>query len=101
MNMSKAGQESPLPVLTLFVTGDAPRSRRARNNLHSALERMGKASIRPLEIDLLRHPEKTESYSVFATPALIRMDEDGHKSVIYGDLSNDEKLLDFLEGIGE
>lgn len=95
------GNESPLPVLTLFVTGDAPRSRRARANLDAALKSMGQDSIKPLEVDLLLRPEQTEHYSVFATPALLRMDDEGHRSVLYGDLSNREKLLEFLQGIGQ
>lgn len=91
--------ESAVPVLTLFVTGDAPRSRRARRNLATALSSVGLESLAPMEIDLLDQPEKTVSYSVFATPALLRMDGEGKTSVLYGDLSNEEKLLDFLRDI--
>ncbi|WP_376695353.1 ATPase domain-containing protein [Wenzhouxiangella sp. EGI_FJ10305] len=52
-----------------------------------------------LEIDLLAHPEQSVSLSVFATPALLRTGEDGQISVLYGDLSNERKLLDFLGDI--
>jgi circadian clock protein KaiB len=101
MTERTAGSESPIPVLTLFVTGDAPRSRRARANLDQALKSLGREHVKPMEIDLLQHPDQSERHSVFATPALVRMDRDGHKSILYGDLSEESKLNDFLEGIGD
>lgn len=88
--------EAAVPQLMLFVTGDAPRSRRARTNLGSALQQMGLNELRPLEVDLLAHPEETITYSVFATPALLRTDASGEISVLYGDLTDRDKLRDFL-----
>ncbi|RFF27783.1 MULTISPECIES: circadian clock KaiB family protein [unclassified Wenzhouxiangella] len=96
MNSGKQQVESTVPALTLFVTGDAPRSRRARRHLNAALKKLGQDSIKPLEIDLLEHPEQSINHSVFATPALLRARNDGEISVIYGDLSDESKLLDFL-----
>lgn len=91
--------ESPVPPLMLFVTGNAPRSQRARKNLASALESLGLDSVKPLEIDLLSHPEYTVSYSVFATPALLRTGDDANMQVLYGDLSDEAKLRDFLRSL--
>jgi len=88
--------ESALPTLTLFVTGNAPRSRRARANLAAALESLGKGGITPMEIDLIEHPEQTVTYSIFAAPALLRTSDDGDMSVLYGDLSEADKLHRFL-----
>lgn len=88
-----------MPTLMLFVTGDAPRSRRARSNLAAALKQLDHENIKPLEIDLLEQPEQSVSHSVFATPALLRTGRDGAISTIYGDLSDERKLLDFLSGI--
>lgn len=99
MNSSEEGAESTVPTLTLFVAGDAPRSRRARENLGAALESLGRESITPLEVDLLEHPEQSISHSVFATPALLRTGSDGEINIIYGDLSDERKLLDFLRSI--
>lgn len=97
MNAKTADSESSVPRLILFVTGNAPRSRRARSNLANALDALGREAITPLEIDLLAHPEQTVTYSVFATPALLRTDDnDGEVSVLYGDLSDEARLLDFL-----
>jgi len=91
--------ESALPTLTLFVTGNAPRSRRARANLAAALESLGKDTVSPTEIDLIEHPEQTVTYSVFATPALLKTSDDGDMSVLYGDLSEQDKLHRFLADI--
>ncbi|MFU8878441.1 MAG: circadian clock KaiB family protein [Wenzhouxiangellaceae bacterium] len=96
MNSGNEQVESTVPTLTLFVTGDAPRSRRARKHLNAALETIGRDSVKSLEIDLLEHPEQSINHSVFATPALLRTEDDGEISILYGDLSDEGKLLDFL-----
>jgi len=96
MNPTNQPGESSVPPLMLFVTGEAPRSQRARNNLSAALKKLGCNSITPLQIDLLEHPEESVSYSVFATPTLLRRRHDGMMTTIYGDLSDEKKLLDFL-----
>lgn len=97
MNRSNQPVESSVPTLMLFVTGDAPRSVRAQANLAAALKKLGCESLTPLEIDLLEQPEQSVSYSVFATPALLRTKRDGKITTIYGDLSDESKLLDFLK----
>lgn len=81
--------------LVLFVTGDAPRSRRARANLARALEDLG-TTARPREIDLVEEPAESLRYGVFATPALLHLGEDGPEGVLYGDLSESAHLQRFL-----
>lgn len=100
MNTNSDIGESPVPELILFITGNAPRSQRARKNLAAALASLGLDSIEPLEIDLMKHPEQTVSYSVFATPALLRTDDRGNMQVLYGELSDERKLTDFLDNLG-
>jgi circadian clock protein KaiB len=99
MSQSNETTESPIPSLMLFVAGNAPRSHRARENLTTALEALGLESIHPMEIDLLQNPEQTVTFSVFATPALIQSDAEGGMRVLYGDLSEKQKLHDFLRGL--
>jgi len=99
MNVSNDRAEAQVPELILFITGNAPRSRRARRNLDEALESLGLDSVEPLEIDLMEHPEHTVTYSVFATPALLRTDSSGDVQVMYGDLSEERKLADFLDDL--
>ncbi len=99
MNSNEQQVEATVPTLTLFITGDAPRSRRAQANLHDALKKLGRESLAPLKIDLLDHPEQSINHSVFATPALLRAGDGGEISIIYGDLSDEGKLLDFLRNL--
>lgn len=96
MTTASDRSEKPLARLILLVTGRAPRSQRARSNLAEALSTMGLERLQPMEIDLLEKPSETITYSVFATPALLRTNEDGDVSVIYGDLSEPEVLRGFL-----
>jgi len=99
MNAESTRGESGMPALTLFVTGNAPRSRRARANLSAMLSKLGKGAITPPEIDLMAHPEQTVTYSVFATPALLKTAPTGERSVLYGDLSDEDKLGRFLADV--
>lgn len=92
-------RNSTLPLsqrLILFVTGDAPRTRRARSNLSSALARNGLDGW-PREIDLLKDPGEAIAFGMFATPALLRADDMLDKAVLYGDLSDERALRQFLE----
>lgn len=99
MSANQEQSESRLPSLTLFVTGNAPRSQRARKNLAAALRRLDVESIEPLEVDLLTHPKQSITHSVFATPALLKTSGEGEVAIIYGDLSDEGKLLDFLNDL--
>jgi len=91
--------EIGVPKLILFVTGDAPRSRRARENLTRALKAIGLSDLQPMEVDLLSEPQETITYSVFATPALLRTNDRGEVSVLYGDLADAPKLRDFVRDL--
>ncbi|MCA1769273.1 MAG: circadian clock KaiB family protein [Halomonas sp.] len=83
-------------ALILFVTGEAPRSRRAHLNLAAALEAAGIAGASAREIDLLRDPQQAITFGIFATPALMHIDASGEHRVLYGDLSDERRLQDFL-----
>ncbi len=85
-----------MPLLILFVTGDAPRSRRARANLSNMLERLGRSDLTPREVDLLDQPQAGLSYSVFATPSLLKADQQSDGALLYGDLSDEQRLERFL-----
>lgn len=86
--------------LILLVTGDAPRSERARTNLGRALTALGLCRDRFRVVDLIQHPEETFRFGVYATPALVGISGSGHRSVIYGDLSEESSLEDFLRSNG-
>lgn len=99
MSANQPSGESSMPVLTLFVTGAAPRSQRARANLARMLERIGRSDLRPYEIDLLEQPEEGMTHSVFATPSLLKTTETGEVFMLYGDLSDEDKLRSFLSDL--
>lgn len=100
--MSQSGDQDAAMAadVILFVTGDSPRSIRARSNLASALQRIGDAKISVHHIDLLEQPERISEYGIFATPALIHARESGEAAVLYGDLSNELALQRFLSNLG-
>jgi len=93
---SGAGKNGAAGRLLLFVTGDAPRSRRAREHLSRALREGGAGLPAPQEVDLLHQPEQTAAYGIFATPALLWAPAAGPASVLYGDLSDAAALERFL-----
>ncbi len=96
MNTSEKTDESPMPVLMLFVTGSAPRSQRARANLERMLEYIGRSDLQPYEIDMLEQPEQGLTHAVFATPTLLKTSETGDVTVLYGDLGDPDRLHHFL-----
>lgn len=82
--------------VTLFVTGDAPRSRRARANLARVLEADGGDMAEVTEIDLLSAPQQALDHGIFASPALMITTADGDVSLMYGDLSDEGRVARFL-----
>lgn len=83
--------------LILFVTGDAPRSVRARQHLAAALDRLGTSDVVTEEVDVIREPQKALQNGVFATPALALVTGDQRWQFLYGDLSDEASLHRFLD----
>jgi circadian clock protein KaiB len=93
-------QNADGPVrLTLYVTGDAPRSCRARTNLGRALASLKLSAETAREIDLIQSPQEALRHGIFATPALLRQTGDEQPAILYGDLSNEISLQQFLNGL--
>ena len=82
--------------LVLLVAADAPRSRRARGHLATALEAADLGKVTVDEVDVLREPREALKLGVFATPALVWTNGASAQSVLYGDLSDDAALRRFL-----
>ena len=101
MTDDSSAQESRMPRLILFVTGNAPRTQRARRNLASMLEQIGRDDLVPYEIDLLQQPQEGLTYSVFATPSLLKTDDEHGGSLLYGDLSDVDRLHKFLADLAK
>ena len=81
--------------LKLFVTGDAPRSRRARANLAATLQSLSVSEQVVDEIDLLADPTLALDNGIFAAPALM-VEEGAESDVMYGDLSEEDRLKTFV-----
>lgn len=96
--MSSKGNNAEHVRLILFVTGSAPRSRRARDNLARALEGLG-TTARAREIDLVEEPGQALRFGIFATPALVHLGDDDSANVLYGDLSEEQRLRRFLADV--
>lgn len=101
MNAGSEQHEAKGDELILFIAGDAPRSRRARANLAAAFQQAHRSAPRLREIDVLREPVAAIDHGIFATPALVRPQDSGAPSVLYGDLSDTDSLHRFLALIAE
>lgn len=86
-------------ALILYVTGDSPRSRRARANLEQALESLQLSPDMTREIDLIESPGEALRNGIFATPALVRDGSEKRPAILYGDLSDERRLRHFLASL--
>ena len=78
-------------VARLFVAGDAPNSRIARENLRRWCEDLNDCEVRIEEVDVLQDAQTALAEGVFVTPAL-QVLEPGPGTLIFGNLSNEEVL---------
>jgi circadian clock protein KaiB len=83
-------------VLHLFVTGETPRSQRARVNLVRLCESRLAGRYELRVTDVLRAPDAAEAARVLATPTVLRLHPGPARRVI-GDLSDERRVLDGLE----
>ena len=80
--------------LRLFVSGDVPNSRIARENLQ---RRLDDAVITVEIVDVMQEPQKALANGIFLTPALqVLGPEPG--AVIYGNLNDADTLLALFPG---
>jgi circadian clock protein KaiB len=83
---------------TLYVAGETSKSKAALNNLKKYCEQYigGRYTIEV--IDLFKEPHRAETDQILAIPTLIRK-QPGPIRKIIGDLSNSEKVLQYLDFI--
>lgn len=91
-----SGADDPRPRLTLLVTGSAPRSQRARDNLARQMQALDIGDNVLDEIDLIADPGPAVKLGIFASPALVRRAGNQEPAVLYGDLSDEDSLRRFL-----
>lgn len=82
-------------VLRLFIAGDAPNSRLAKENLRRFCERAAGIHFELEIIDVLDNPQVMQDCGIYLTPAF-QIIEPGPGRLIYGNLSNEEALQTLL-----
>jgi circadian clock protein KaiB len=79
-------------LLTLYVTGQTPRSQRAIASLRELCERELQGRYELEVIDVLEHPQLAEDQKILATPTLVKKLPPPIRRII-GDLSDSERVL--------
>jgi circadian clock protein KaiB len=79
-------------LLTLYVTGQTPRSQRAIANLRELCEQELHGRYELTVIDVLEHPQLAEDQKILATPTVVKELPPPLRRII-GDLSDSEKVL--------
>ena len=74
----------------LFIAGDAPNSRMARENLYRLQKQMA-AKFHVEVVDVLKDPRAALDGGIFVTPAL-QVLEPGPGALIFGNSSDDQAL---------
>ena len=79
-------------LMTLYVTGNSPRSERALHNLIEICDKAMPDNYSITVVDVLEQPALAETEKIFATPTLIKRTPSPPRRII-GDLSDFEKVL--------
>lgn len=79
-------------VLKLYITGQAPNSLRAIQNLKLLVKEVFETEPDIKIIDVLQNPQAAEDDKIIATPTLVKELPQPLRKMI-GDLSNTEKVL--------
>jgi circadian clock protein KaiB len=82
-------------LLRLYVAGNTPSSRRAKENLSRLRAMIKHDDVQVKVIDVLAEPQLAEEASILATPTL-SCDHSVRSRRIVGDLSDTRKILEFL-----
>lgn len=83
-------------VMRLFVSGDAPNSRVAQNNLKMLQDSFPNKKFAVEIVDVNVHPDIALEYDVFITPTLHIL-EPKPGGMVYGNLTDTEALLGVLK----
>ena len=83
-------------ILTLYVTGNSPRTKIAIDNLNRICSQDLSGKYELEIVDVLENPQRAEDERILATPTLIKQLPPPLRRVI-GDLSDKDKVLLGLE----
>lgn len=83
------------PAFILFVAGDEPNSRMARDNLAKINDALFAGKLSLQIVDVFHSPEKALIHGVFLTPALIRTSPPC-RTMLLGNLSMETEVRRYL-----
>ena len=95
VNKYESNTKSGGYVFRLFVAGDEPHSRSAKDNLRYLCESIIKAPCKIEIVDVLKDFDLAMEHNIFLTPALIILSS-AQPVIVFGDLSNTQDLIKFL-----
>jgi circadian clock protein KaiB len=81
--------------LRLYVAGEGPNSRLARENLRRILAEHASDPVEVEVVDCMRHPKRALNDGVLVTPTLVRLDP-GPVQTIIGTLSDRQRVVSAL-----
>ncbi|MFW6055419.1 MAG: circadian clock KaiB family protein [Thermodesulfobacteriota bacterium] len=94
MNMEKRAEDYKLGgyVLRLFITGEAPNSFIAKENLRRLQKSLSGCRFEVEIVDVLKTPQVALEHGVYVTPALQIVEPSGPGALIFGNLQNLDSL---------
>lgn len=90
-----SGEADARYQLHLFVAGDEPNSRRARENLQRICSEHLEGDCAIEETDVFSDFQRALEMGIYVTPALV-VERPGRTVTVFGNLSNTRKVLDAL-----
>jgi len=96
MNISDEGKgEGKSYIFRLFVAGDEPHSRKAKDNLRKFCASHTNESFDIEVVDVTKSFQLALENKIFLTPALVLVSSE-RRVTVYGDLSDTRELIDVL-----
>jgi circadian clock protein KaiB len=78
--------------MRLFIAGNAPNSRLARENLQRLCQRLDGHEVKLEIVDVVKDPDSAVAHGIYVTPAL-QVIEPRPGALVFGNLSNLEALV--------
>lgn len=96
MKISKAGNvQDKTVIFRLFVAGDEPHSKKAKDNLRTFCASHLNASYKIEVMDVFESFKTALEHNIFLTPSLIKV-APGPAVTLFGDLSDTNELIKVL-----
>lgn len=94
MSVRSLPDRQSAPLLRLFIAGDTPGARRARESSVELVEAWG-GSVQIEIVDIVEHPAEAEKAGILATPTLSDDSVTPPRRLV-GDISNTVQVLEYF-----